>query len=109
MVFPTRIAISIGDPNGIGPEIALKAAVEQTDGAITPVLVGDAYVIEHYRRLLRIEAPVEVIDAPALAREHFAPGRMSPHAGRATLAYVTRAVALAPTPLASTEARCRRI
>ncbi len=90
-----RIAISIGDPNGIGPEIALKAAVEKVGTEIAPVLVGDAYVIEHYRRLLRIEVPIEVVDVPALSKEHFAPGKMSAHAGRATVAYVTRAVKLA--------------
>ena len=94
MPIPTRIAISIGDPNGIGPEIALKAAAQQ-DRAIAPVLVGDAYVIEHYRRLLGIGGDIEVVDAPALPKQHFAPGAMSPHAGRATVAYVTRAVALA--------------
>ena len=94
--MPTRIAISIGDPNGIGPEIAVKAAAQaQREGAIQPVLVGDGYVIEHYRRLLNIYIPIEIVDEPALAREHFAPGLMSPHAGRATVAYVTRAVALA--------------
>jgi len=91
----TRIAISIGDPNGIGPEIALKAAAEMPGTAIRPVLVGDAYVIAHYRQLLRIDAHIDVVDAPALAREHFAPGQMKPEAGRATVAYVTRAVALA--------------
>lgn len=93
---PIRIAISIGDPNGIGPEIALKAAVEQQrGGAIRPVLVGDAYVIEHYRRLLAIDSDIEIVDAPALPRADFAPGKLSPQAGRATVAYVTRAVALA--------------
>ena len=97
MPIPTRIAISIGDPNGIGPEIAVKAAAEalREGRAIHPVLVGDGYVIEHYRRLLGIDAPIEIVDTPALARAHFAPGTMSPHAGRATVAYVTRAVALA--------------
>ena len=95
MAPPTRIAISIGDPNGIGPEIALKAAAEMRGGAITPVLVGDGYVIEHYRRLLGINTPIEMVDVPALPREHFAPGKLGPHAGRATVAYVTRAVELA--------------
>ena len=102
-----RIAIAIGDPNGIGPEIALKAAVAHLgDSAIQPVLVGDVPVLAQYRAILGIEAPLSPLDAArpdtiavadvmALAPEHFAPGKMSPQAGRATIAYATRAVALA--------------
>lgn len=106
-----RIAIAIGDPNGIGPEIALKAAAAHLharpeNGAIRPVLVGDAHVLAYYRDVLRLEAPLQplgqagpdaiaVVDTPALEPRHFAPGRMSPQAGRATIAYASAAVALA--------------
>lgn len=102
-----RIAIAIGDPNGIGPEIALKAAAAHLgDGAIQPVLVGDVPVLAHYRNLLGIGAPLSPLDAArpdtiavadvmALEPAHFAPGRMSPEAGRATIAYATEAVRLA--------------
>lgn len=102
-----RIAIAIGDPNGIGPEIALKSAVAHLDSTrVAPVLVGDVPVIAHYRRLLGITAPlaphdsaaagsIAVADVEALSPTDFSPGRMSPEAGRATIAYATRAVALA--------------
>lgn len=102
-----RIAISIGDPNGIGPEIALKSAVAHLGShAIQPVLVGDVPVIAAYRRLLDIAAPlapfeaatpdaIAVADVMALPPEHFEPGRMKPEAGRATIAYAKHAVALA--------------
>jgi 4-hydroxythreonine-4-phosphate dehydrogenase len=102
-----RIAIAIGDPNGIGPEIALKAAAAHLESpAIQPVLVGDVPVLAHYRRLLGIAAPlapfamaqpgtIGVADVDALAPQHFQPGRMSPEAGRATIDYARRAVALA--------------
>jgi 4-hydroxy-L-threonine phosphate dehydrogenase PdxA len=37
-----RIAITLGDPNGIGPEIAIKAANHFVrDPKIKPLLVGD--------------------------------------------------------------------
>lgn len=102
-----RIAIAVGDPNGIGPEIALKAAAAHLDSTrVEAVLVGDVPVIAHYRRLLGISAPlaphdaasagaIAVADVEALKPEHFAPGKMSPEAGRATIAYATRAVELA--------------
>ena len=37
-----RIAIAIGDPNGIGPEIAVRAAAAPPPG-VAPILVGDEY------------------------------------------------------------------
>jgi 4-hydroxythreonine-4-phosphate dehydrogenase len=44
-----RVAISIGDPAGIGPEIALKAALDpRVRGACLPVLVGDRRVLEEH-------------------------------------------------------------
>jgi 4-hydroxy-L-threonine phosphate dehydrogenase PdxA len=43
MAAPRRVAISLGDPAGIGPEIALKAALDERVLAICqPVLVGQA-------------------------------------------------------------------
>ena len=44
-------ALSIGDPAGIGPEIALKAALDaRVRAAARPILVGDTgYIAEHAR------------------------------------------------------------
>ncbi len=43
------IALTIGDPNGIGPEIAVKAAAQLLGSAdIRVILVGDEHVIRHY-------------------------------------------------------------
>lgn len=103
-----RIAVSIGDPNGIGPEIALKGALHYLNaGALQPVLTGDVHVIGHYRNLLGVSAPltdfrvaqpgrdIAVCDVQSLAPGDFAPGRVSAAAGAATVAYVTQCVALA--------------
>jgi len=46
------IAVTIGDPHGIGPEIAVKAAVAFLQGGPRVILVGDRFIIEHYRRRL---------------------------------------------------------
>ncbi len=46
-----RIAIALGDPAGIGPEIALKAALDPAVRAICrPVLFGDRGVLEIHAR-----------------------------------------------------------
>ncbi|HEX4111786.1 MAG TPA: 4-hydroxythreonine-4-phosphate dehydrogenase PdxA [Stellaceae bacterium] len=47
-----RVAISIGDPAGIGPEVALKAALDERVRAVAkPVLVGDAGFIQTHALL----------------------------------------------------------
>ncbi|GJQ20042.1 MAG: 4-hydroxythreonine-4-phosphate dehydrogenase [Bacteroidia bacterium] len=54
------IAITIGDMNGIGPEIALKTAIHRSVQALcTPVLVGPLSVFEHVRAGLRITVPLQ--------------------------------------------------
>ena len=49
---PPAIALTIGDPNGIGPEIAIKAAAELArEGGPPVVLVGDEFVLRFYAEL----------------------------------------------------------
>ncbi|HLX79503.1 MAG TPA: 4-hydroxythreonine-4-phosphate dehydrogenase PdxA [Burkholderiales bacterium] len=80
-----RIAVAIGDPNGIGPEIAVKAAARAT---VEVVLVGDAFVIESYGK-------ANIRDVKALPPEAFKPGTLDPRAGAATVAYAREAVRMA--------------
>jgi len=101
------IAVAIGDPNGIGPEIAVKAAISSVGSHLPPVLIGDTYVIEHYLRLcnsgLKLkswgdgldEKSIYHIPVNAMPNSLFAPGKIAPEAGLATVAYVSAAVDLA--------------
>lgn len=107
------IAVAIGDPNGIGPEIAVKAAITGLAIGRAPILVGDTHVIEHYVRLcssdLKLkgwgEAPADNaiyhIPVDAMPVRGFVPGQISPEAGLATVAYVSKAVELAQEKLVS--------
>lgn len=91
-----RIAIALGDPNGIGPEIAVKAAQRlAADRNIQPLLVGDGFVIEDVAHRLGLAATPAFLDAPSLEPAAYRPGTLDPHAGRATVAYATAAVKLA--------------
>lgn len=64
------IAITIGDFNGIGPEIALKAATHPSICRIcTPVLVGPMNIIEHVREVLKIRARLEKALFPCKQRQ----------------------------------------
>jgi 4-hydroxythreonine-4-phosphate dehydrogenase len=99
-----RVLLTLGDPNGIGPEIAVKAALELGETGMPPVLVGDHYVIDRYAAELgartRMYAgepepgAIDVIAIPALPPAEFRPGTVSAAAGAATVAYLEAAVRL---------------
>ncbi|HEY9232305.1 MAG TPA: hypothetical protein VIS78_09165, partial [Blastocatellia bacterium] len=49
------VGITIGDPAGIGPEIALKAAADQrTRAACRPVLIGSARELRRQAQYLSL-------------------------------------------------------
>lgn len=51
-----RIAITLGDYNGVGPEVVIKALADnRLLNLITPVVYGSGRVISHYKKLLTIE------------------------------------------------------
>lgn len=55
-----RIAISMGDPAGIGPEIALKAALDlRVTRQCRPLLVGDPRVLEIHAEAAGLEPKVK--------------------------------------------------
>jgi len=62
-----KIAVSIGDPNGIGPEIALRAH-DKIDSFCTPVYFAGFDLLEDAARRLEIRLPENIIHyAPATA------------------------------------------
>ncbi|MET0279312.1 MAG: 4-hydroxythreonine-4-phosphate dehydrogenase PdxA [Pseudorhodoplanes sp.] len=104
-----QIALTIGDPNGIGPEIAVKAAVSCLDdeAGMSAILVGDEHVIRHYvdrlypdRTLLRFaydhseHRALRYQPVTALPEASFQPGVGCAEGGRATVAYVEAALGL---------------
>jgi 4-hydroxythreonine-4-phosphate dehydrogenase len=101
----SRVLLTVGDPNGIGPEIAVKAAVALSDEPhLAPVLVADPYVVAPWvqqsgRRLREVEAPVapdadavDVLPVAALPDGELLPGTVSAEAGAATVAYLRAAL-----------------
>lgn len=88
-----RIAIAIGDPNGIGPEIAVRAAASPPAG-VAPVLVGDEYILRGYAERFAPGVQLEFAPVQALDRAAFSPGTLDARAGAATVAYMREAVRL---------------
>jgi len=57
-----RIAITMGDPAGIGPEVVLKAvAEEEIQRACVPVIIGDAPLLAHTARTLDLQSGYEIV------------------------------------------------
>jgi 4-phospho-D-threonate 3-dehydrogenase / 4-phospho-D-erythronate 3-dehydrogenase len=66
------IAITMGDPASIGPEIAIKALLEEKIYAICkPIIVGDAKVFQHIISLLQLNASINIVDKVADAKFEF--------------------------------------
>ena len=55
-IHKPRIGITLGDVNGVGPEVVLKALADnRLHNIITPVIYGSAKVISFYKKQLNIE------------------------------------------------------
>jgi 4-phospho-D-threonate 3-dehydrogenase / 4-phospho-D-erythronate 3-dehydrogenase len=64
------IAITMGDPASIGPEIAVKALMQKSVYEICrPVLVGDAGVFEHI--VARLQLPVAIRPVQAVSQAQY--------------------------------------
>jgi len=91
-----KIAIPVGDPAGIGPEIALKAALDPAvRAACQPILVCDEALLERHAKTCGIKARLADIDILACPQPEAASlpfGVVSPISGRASIAFCTAAV-----------------
>ena len=85
------LAITLGDPTGIGPEVVVKAlALRPTAGV---VVFGDVGVLEAAARACSVTLPagINVQAVTKLADMHRTPGKPNDEAGRAQVAYLTAA------------------
>src|SRR4029079_10644096 len=57
-----RIAITMGDPAGVGPEVVLKAvAEEEIQRHCLPIIVGDAQLLAHTARTLDLQSGYDIV------------------------------------------------
>jgi 4-phospho-D-threonate 3-dehydrogenase / 4-phospho-D-erythronate 3-dehydrogenase len=106
------IAITIGDPAGIGPEVTAKALMQdEVWQSCRPLVVGDAGVMQRAAELVGARFSWHAITDPAEAQFDptapdvldlgnadtalWQPGQVSAYAGRAAVDYIERAVELA--------------
>lgn len=66
------LAVSMGDPAGIGPEITLRAWLQRHDYAIAPfVLFGDKETLAERARQFSLNVAIQAVSSPAEAIEAF--------------------------------------
>ena len=96
--FP-RIAVSVGDPNGVGPEIVLKVLQQGTfDGICRIVPVGPRSVYAYYSDHLGLDMPSLIVEpTPTDAEFKPFPGRIGRAAGQVAMEAVTKAIDLCLT------------
>lgn len=94
-----RVAISLGDPSGVGPEVT-AAALRALAGQVAPLVFGDPRVFA--RELASLDLPVvapgeplpaggALVPASRLPATALRPGRPAPEGGAAQLAYLAAA------------------
>jgi 4-hydroxythreonine-4-phosphate dehydrogenase len=84
------LAITMGDPSGVGPEIVLRAFGEGGLGEDF-VVYGDAAILRHGARLLDLDVDwdrLPIVDLGLLAATDHRPGRLDAASGAAARAYV---------------------
>ncbi len=89
------IAVTMGDPCGVGPEIAIKAIASRKVLAVAdPVIVGDGALLRIVAEKLglRPAATRRIRDFPVLDPNTIKPGRPTKRSGTAMLLYVEKAV-----------------
>jgi 4-hydroxythreonine-4-phosphate dehydrogenase len=93
-----KIAITLGDPAGIGSEIILKALNSQFDLAFEPVIIGSKPVIEKAWSQFDLPIPdVEIIDACEVDIQQLEWGKLSEEAGKLAAESVILAAKMAMT------------
>jgi 4-hydroxythreonine-4-phosphate dehydrogenase len=86
-----RIAITLGDPTGIGPEIVCAALSDGKKDFSDPIVFGDRSALEAAAALLKVAPPRSIEEVTRLSG--CVPGKPTAESGRAQLAYLEAAVA----------------
>jgi 4-phospho-D-threonate 3-dehydrogenase / 4-phospho-D-erythronate 3-dehydrogenase len=105
------IAVTLGDPAGVGPEVVVRALSSELPLPCRPIAIGSRPVVARALEVCRLASEVRVIDGPARAEGRsgvielidldnvdvtsLQMGRIQAQCGRAAYQYIERAARLA--------------
>jgi 4-phospho-D-threonate 3-dehydrogenase / 4-phospho-D-erythronate 3-dehydrogenase len=95
MAHAPRIAVTMGDPAGVGPELCLRLLAEPSIREMCqPVIYGDTTVLLAVAERCELPLPPaeRIREFGRITLEQFAPGEVSAAAGAASYAYVEAAI-----------------
>lgn len=99
-----KIAITMGDPSGIGPEISLKALSKSSDLRKKCIIYGSKNILTYYKNLLNIDLEIKVIyntnefDGNAINivnienENKIKIGEVDPYSGKLAYLYIEKAI-----------------
>ncbi|MCX7914350.1 MAG: 4-hydroxythreonine-4-phosphate dehydrogenase PdxA [Thermodesulfovibrionales bacterium] len=94
-----KIAITIGDPGGIGPEVTLKALLDESIFVeCNPLIVGDRCVINEAVEAIKIPFETniyDILETGSISNRRFKRGEPTIEGGKACVEYIKKAVELA--------------
>ena len=91
-----RIGITMGDPNGIGPEVIVKALCRaEIQELCETVVFGDAEIIQAAADNAGLKTNIKVEDCSNFGKDDLKPGAVDEKAGQASLEYIKSAVSSA--------------
>jgi 4-hydroxythreonine-4-phosphate dehydrogenase len=87
------IGITMGDPNGISPEIVVKAVnSSEIRNICTPVIFGSNEILESAAKLTGLKTNCDIYDPSNFKNADLKTSRVDRKAGEASIAYIRRAV-----------------
>jgi len=91
-----KIGITMGDPNGIGPEVIVKSlACSELTSLCEPVIFGSKEIIDHAKDLTGLLVETKIQDIREFKLEDIKPGEVDKKSGKASLEYIKNSVEFA--------------
>ncbi|HEX3034279.1 MAG TPA: 4-hydroxythreonine-4-phosphate dehydrogenase PdxA [Thermodesulfobacteriota bacterium] len=90
------IGIAMGDPNGIGAEVIVKALLcSELQGLCTPLVFGDLEIVDEAKKVAGVNSEFDIVNVANFSKSDLIPGRATRHGGEASLEYIKEAVRFA--------------
>ncbi len=93
MATKPKIGITMGDPNGIGAEVIVKAlSCSEIQGLCEPLVFGSEEVLKQAKRIVGISSNFEIVKIGDFAGAKLRPGKVDKKAGQASISYIKEAI-----------------